>query len=83
MKILTILTLLVLLNNCSGSQISRVTFGKKCTPAVNDMQEASYIWFVDKDVKDFNKRINKKNCLETFPPRDHVDGMFAAKIRKC
>ncbi len=64
MKILTILTLLVLLNNCSGSQISRVTFGKKCTPAVNDMQEASYIWFVDKDVKDFNKRINKKNCLK-------------------
>ena len=27
--------------------------------------------------------INKKNCLETFPPRDHVDGMFAARIRKC
>ena len=27
--------------------------------------------------------LNSNNCLETFPPRDNVDGMFAAKIRKC
>ena len=27
--------------------------------------------------------LNSENCLETFPPRDNVDGMFAAKIRKC
>ncbi|MDP6878256.1 MAG: 16S rRNA (cytosine(967)-C(5))-methyltransferase RsmB, partial [Candidatus Marinimicrobia bacterium] len=27
--------------------------------------------------------INKNNCLETFPPRDKVDGMFAVKMRKC
>ncbi len=27
--------------------------------------------------------INKKNCLETFPPRDKVDGMFAVKMKKC
>ena len=27
--------------------------------------------------------LNKNNCLETFPPRDKVDGMFAAKIIKC
>ena len=29
------------------------------------------------------KWINKKGCLETFPPKDSVDGMFAARIRKC
>jgi len=27
--------------------------------------------------------MNSNKCLETFPPRDNVDGMFAAKIRKC
>ena len=64
MKIFAILTLIILLNSCAGNQISRVTFGKKCTPAVNNMQETSYIWLVDKDVQDFNKRINKKNCLK-------------------
>ena len=27
--------------------------------------------------------MSNNNCLETFPPRDNVDGMFAAKIIKC
>ena len=27
--------------------------------------------------------LNSNKCLETFPPRDSVDGMFAAKIKKC
>ena len=27
--------------------------------------------------------LNSNKCLETFPPRDNVDGMFAAKIKKC
>ena len=26
--------------------------------------------------------LNHQGCLETFPPRDKVDGMFAARIRK-
>ncbi len=26
--------------------------------------------------------LNEQNCLATFPPRDKVDGMFAARIRK-
>ena len=29
------------------------------------------------------KWINEQNCFETFPPRDNVDGMFAARIRRC
>jgi len=30
-----------------------------------------------------NQWMSNNNCLETFPPRDNVDGMFAAKIIKC
>ena len=30
-----------------------------------------------------NQWLSNNNCLETFPPRDNVDGMFAAKIIKC
>jgi 16S rRNA (cytosine967-C5)-methyltransferase len=29
-----------------------------------------------------NNWLNAQKCLETFPPRDKVDGMFAARIRK-
>ncbi len=34
--------------------------------------------------KDFvpNNWLNHQGCLETFPPRDKVDGMFAARLRK-
>ena len=26
--------------------------------------------------------LNSNQCLETFPPRDKVDGMFASNLRK-
>ncbi|MDP6339520.1 MAG: 16S rRNA (cytosine(967)-C(5))-methyltransferase RsmB [Candidatus Marinimicrobia bacterium] len=29
-----------------------------------------------------NNWLNQQDCLETFPPRDRVDGMFAARLRK-
>ena len=30
------------------------------------LQEKSYVWFVSKDAaKDFDKRINKSNCLDS------------------
>ena len=30
------------------------------------LQESSYIWFISKEaLKDFNKRINKSNCLNS------------------
>ena len=34
--------------------------------------------------KDFIPKswLNKQNCLATFPPRDKVDGMFAARLKK-
>ena len=65
MKILSILSLLLLLTNCAGSNMAKVKIGKRCTTAdTNKLQESSYVWFVSKDaIKDFNKRINKSNCL--------------------
>ena len=29
-----------------------------------------------------NQWLNAEGCLESFPPRDNIDGMFAARIRK-
>ena len=29
-----------------------------------------------------NEWINRNQCLETFPPKHNVDGMFAARLRK-
>ena len=45
--------------------MAKVKIGKRCTTAdVNKLQESSYVWFVSKDAaKDFDKRINKSNCL--------------------
>ena len=65
MKILSILSFLLLLTNCAGGNVAKVKFGKKCTIANSkQLQEASYVWFVSKEaLKDFNKRINKSNCL--------------------
>ena len=67
MKILSILTLLLLLTNCAGGNVSQIKFGKKCTVADSkQLQEASYVWFISKDaLRDFNKRINKSNCLDS------------------
>jgi uncharacterized lipoprotein YajG len=67
MKTLSILSLLLLLTNCAGGQMSSMKFGKRCTVSdVNQLQESSYVWFVSKDaIQDFAKRINKSNCLDS------------------
>ena len=67
MKILSILSLLLLLTNCAGSNMAKVKVGKRCTVSdANQLQESSYVWFVSKDaVQDFDKRINKSNCLDS------------------
>ena len=67
MKTLSIISFLFLLTNCAGGQMSSMKFGKRCTVSdANQLQESSYIWFVGKDaVMDFDKRINKSNCLES------------------
>ncbi len=66
MKTLSIIAFVLLLTNCAGGNVAKIKFGKKCTLASNELQEASYIWFVSKDaLKDFDKRINKKNCLNS------------------
>ena len=64
MKILTTLSILFLLTNCAGGNVSQIKFGKRCTIADSQkLQEASYIWFVSKEAqKDFDSRINKNNC---------------------
>ena len=67
MKILSIISLLFLLTNCAGGQMSSMKFGKRCTVSdLNQLQESSYVWFVSKDaVQNFDKRINKSNCLDS------------------
>ena len=67
MKTLSIISLLLLLTNCAGGNMAKMKIGKRCTVSdPNQLQESSYIWFVSKDaVKDFDKRINKSNCLKS------------------
>tara|TARA_B100001540_G_scaffold201177_1_gene177169 strand:+ start:233 stop:436 length:204 start_codon:yes stop_codon:yes gene_type:complete len=67
MKTLMILASLILLTNCTGGSIAKVKFGKKCTAADSkQIQESSYVWFVSSDaLPNFDKRINKKNCLNS------------------
>ena len=67
MKILTIISLLLLLTNCVGGNMAKVKIGKRCTTVdANQLQESSYIWVISKDAqKDFDKRINKSNCLDS------------------
>ena len=67
MKTLSIISLLFLLTNCAGGQMSSMKFGKRCTvPDENQLQESSYVWFVGKDaIQDFDKRINHSNCLDS------------------
>ena len=66
MKTLSILSLLFLLTNCSSS-LQAAKFGERCTKSdEKQLQEKSYVWFVSKDAaKDFDKRINKANCLDS------------------
>ena len=56
-----------MLANCAGGQMSSMKFGKRCTVSdTNQLQESSYVWFVSKEaVQDFDKRINKSNCLDS------------------
>ena len=69
MKILSIVTLLFLTANCAGGNLAQsVKFGKRCTVADRSgLQESSYLWVVSKDLnlKSFDKRINKSNCLDS------------------
>ena len=67
MKTLMIVASLILLTNCTGGSIAKVKFGKKCTVADSkQLQESSYVWFVSSDaLPNFEKRINKKNCLDS------------------
>tara|TARA_X000001036_G_scaffold396712_1_gene398441 strand:+ start:59 stop:262 length:204 start_codon:yes stop_codon:yes gene_type:complete len=67
MKILYITSLLLLLTNCAGGNMAKMKIGKRCTVSdVNQLQESSFIWLVGKDaLEDFDKRINKSNCLES------------------
>jgi hypothetical protein len=61
MKILSIISLLLLMTNCTAHNVK---LGKRCTTAdINGSFEKSYVWFVDEEtVKSFDKKINKKNC---------------------
>ena len=65
MKTLSIITLLLLLTNCSGGSVAKIR--KRCTVAdASQLQESSYVWIVSKEAqKDFDKRINKSNCLDS------------------
>tara|TARA_B100002052_G_C15741359_1_gene533399 strand:- start:273 stop:476 length:204 start_codon:yes stop_codon:yes gene_type:complete len=67
MKTLFILSTLILLTNCAGGNVAKIKFGKKCTVADSkQLQESSYVWFVSSEaVSNFDKRINKKNCLNS------------------
>ena len=67
MKILSVLSFLLLLTNCAGSNMAKIKFGPRCTASdTSQLQEKSYIWFVGKGaIKDFDKRINKSNCLDS------------------
>ena len=61
MKILYMLSLFLLLANCTAHSVK---IGKRCTTAGSDGRfEKSFVWFVDKStVKTFDKKINIQNC---------------------
>jgi hypothetical protein len=67
MKILSLISIFLLLTNCADSNVAKVKFGEKCTVANSkQLQEASYVWFISKEaLKNFNKKINKSNCLDS------------------
>ncbi|MDB9743610.1 hypothetical protein OAM70_02605 [Pelagibacteraceae bacterium] len=47
--------------------MAEIKFGPRCTESdISQLQEKSYVWFVSKDaLQDFDKRINKLNCLDS------------------
>jgi len=61
MKTITLTLLFVLLTNCSTHSVK---LGKKCTRLAEDnTYEKSLIWLIDKkNLKNFDQKINKKNC---------------------
>ena len=61
MKTITLTLLFVLLTNCSTHSVK---LGKKCTRLAKDnTYEKSLIWLIDKkNLKNFDQKINKKNC---------------------
>jgi len=63
MKILSLITALIMLTNCSTHTVK---LGKKCTKVASDnTYEKSFIWIVNnKTLNEFENKINSENCLE-------------------
>jgi hypothetical protein len=63
MKTLSLLSLFLILANCSAHSVK---VGKRCTtPTADGSFEKSFIWIVDKTTSEsFDQKINKKNCAE-------------------
>ena len=63
MKTLSLLSLFLILANCSAHSVK---IGKRCTtPTADGSFEKSFVWVVDKTTSEtFDQKINKKNCLE-------------------
>ena len=61
MKTLSLLTLFLILANCSRQSVK---VGKRCTvPTADGSFEKSFVWIVDKTTfETFDKKINKENC---------------------
>ena len=61
MKISSLLSLFLILANCSAHSVK---VGKRCTtPTADGSFEKSFVWIVDKTtVKTFDQKINKENC---------------------
>ena len=65
MKTLLLLSLFLILANCSAHSIK---VGKRCTtPTTDGSFEKSFIWIVDKTTAEsFDQKINKKNCIKNI-----------------
>ena len=63
MKTLSLLSLFLILANCSAHSVK---VGKRCTtPTTDGSFEKSFIWIVDKTTSEsFDQKINKKNCAK-------------------
>ena len=63
MKTLSLISLFLILANCSAHSVK---VGKRCTAQTDDGSfEKSFVWIVDKTTaKTFDAKINKKNCFK-------------------
>jgi len=63
MKTLSLLSLFLILTNCSAHSVK---IGKRCTtPTTDGSFEKSFVWIVDKTTAEsFDQKINKKNCAK-------------------